>query len=132
MTAHEMRTLSATWAWLFALVALAGLAVWLSLLIAVAVVRLLDVGVPESWHWIFAGWLGLVGATIFGTLALIASRPAGPTATKARRIGLGLLATALVLAGLTFSGQAFAPIGAFVVLALAAVALYGLWRRRPL
>lgn len=130
MTAHEMPTLRATWTWLFALVALAGLAVWLSLLIAVAVVRLLDVGEPESWHWIFAGWLGLAGAVIFGTLALIASRPAGPTATKARRIGLGLLATALVLVGLTFSGQAFAPICAFVVLAVAAVALYRLWRRR--
>jgi hypothetical protein len=132
MAVNEKQTLRPTWGWLFALPALAGLAVWLSLLIAVAVAHLLDVGVPESWHWIFAGWLGLVGAIIFGTLALIAYRPAGPTATKARRIGLGLLATALVLVGLTFSGQAFAPIGAFVVLAVAAAALYRLWRRRPL
>ena len=131
MTAHEMRTLRATWAWLFALVALAGLAVWLSLLIAVAVVRLLDVGVPESWHWIFLGWLGLVAALLFGTLAFITSRPAGRT-TAVTRIGLGVLGAVCIWLGLMVLLSWFygAPILGLLLLVIGAGALYGLWRRR--
>jgi hypothetical protein len=95
MAVNEKQTLRRTWGWLFALPALAGLGSCLSFWGMFAVVRFADIGVSEGvfWAWVIVGWLGMAGALVFGSAAVIASRPAGPTATKARRIGLGLLAT---------------------------------------
>ena len=120
-----------TFARLFALLALLGLVAWLALMGVVAVVLLLDVGVAERWYWIFLGWVGLVVALVFGTLAFITSRPAGPR-TAVTRMGLGLLGAVciwLVLMVLLSWFYGAAVLGMLLLL-VGGGALYGLWRRR--
>lgn len=127
-----------TLARLFALLALLGLATWLSLMGGIIANRLGAVDLPEgdlAWAWIFAGWYGLIAAVLFGTLALATSRFAGPVPIMARRIGLVLLGPVAVIIGLSVIWQALAlvptlRVATLILVLLGAAAIYVLWRRQ--
>lgn len=92
-----------TFVWLFAPLALLGLAAFLSLCAMVAADQWagLDVSDTVAWTWVGVGWLGLIAAVCFGTMALIVSKPAGPVWVRARRVGLGLVGILLVVVAAT-------------------------------
>ena len=114
----------------FGLLALLGLAAFLSLIGAVIAHSVGAVDLPEdesAWVWISIGWLGLIAAFIFGTLAVIASKPAALTGVRARRIGLGLLGGLCLLGGLALLPGGLDPVSVALV-AVGAAALVVLWR----
>jgi MFS family permease len=125
VTVHERDTIRLTWAWLFAALALLGLAAFLSLVVALLLRTYADISLPEDergWAWIAIGWSGLLAAILFGSLAVIASR-AGPRTG----IVLGVLALLWALAAASIPSGPLAV----VFLALSAfAALYLLWRWR--
>jgi hypothetical protein len=88
-----------TLAWLFAPLALLGLAGFLSLCVMLAAVQWADLDLSDTvaWTWIGVGWLGLVAALCFGTMALMVSRPSGPVWVRGRRIGLGVVGVVLLI-----------------------------------
>ena len=117
-----------TWAWLFTALAALGLGAFLSL-VAGLIASAAGADLPEDewgWAWIAAGWFGLLGAALFGSLAVVTSRTSG-RGRPLVRVALAILAVVLVSLVLLYIAQG--DVLGWLLLLAVPPALYVLWRR---
>ncbi len=122
------RATGLSWAWLFTALAALGLGAFLSL-VAGLIASAAGAGFPEDrwgWIWIAGGWFGLLGAALFGSLAVVTSRASG-AGRPLVRVALAILAVVLVALVLVYLVQG-SVLGWLLLLALPP-ALYVFWRR---
>jgi len=126
MSATRSHRLS--WAWLFTALAALGLGAFLSVVVGL-IASAAGADLPEGtwgWVWIAGGWFGLLGAALFGSLAVVTSRASGGGRPLVR-IALAILAVVLVSLVLLYLVQG-SVLGWLLLLAMPP-ALYVFWRR---